>query len=593
MARLQEWIHNMEEGRGAKLVKLAGALLVFITVALLYDLRAFKNFSSQEAMDAAQLARNIADGKGYTTDFVRPFSLYLLKEHGKDPLTLLQEDHPDLANAPVYPVVLAAWLKLMPVNYEIPGGKPFSVYFPERWIAILNQLLLVVAALMVYALGKRLFDRWVGLVAALLFVGTELFWRFSVSGLSTMLLMVIVLGVFRCLVALDEGQRDKSASSGRMASIAAMAGLLIGLAGLTRYSFIFLIVPALALVLMFAPAARAKVAWTMGLVFLLVVTPWIVRNYMVSGTPFGTAGYAVMELTPPFPEDSLQRSIDPGVDFDRLTINDFVRKLAIYTRAAVETQIPKMGGNWITAFFLAGVLMPFRNKTLSRMRLLLLGSLALFILVQAWGRTQLSETSPDLSSENLLVILAPMVFIFGAGFFFVLLEQLDIPYLALKQAIIALFGVIVCAPMILAILPPKVHPYAYPPYFPPTIQQIGRWMKEKELTMSDIPWAVAWYGDRQCVWTTLNYDKDFYKINDDIKPVQALYLSPATMDNKLLFEIIRPIVKGEKPWGRFVFESLARGEVPPGFPLKQSRMDILPDHLFLTDWERWKVPAAN
>ncbi len=28
-------------------------------------------------MDSAQLARNIADGKGYTTLFIRPFSLYL------------------------------------------------------------------------------------------------------------------------------------------------------------------------------------------------------------------------------------------------------------------------------------------------------------------------------------------------------------------------------------------------------------------------------------------------------------------------------------------------------------------------------------
>ena len=36
--------------------------------------------ATQEAMDAAQLARNIAQGKGYTTLFIRPFSMYLVKK---------------------------------------------------------------------------------------------------------------------------------------------------------------------------------------------------------------------------------------------------------------------------------------------------------------------------------------------------------------------------------------------------------------------------------------------------------------------------------------------------------------------------------
>ena len=44
----------------------------------------------------------------------------------------------------------------------------------------------------------------------------------------------------------------------------------------------------------------------------------------------------------------------------------------------------------------------------------------------------------------------------------------------------------------------------YPPYFPPEIQQIAGWMKPDELMMSDVPWAVAWYGDRQCVWLSLD-----------------------------------------------------------------------------------------
>ena len=61
-------------------------------------------------MDTAQLARNIADGKGYTTLFIRPLSLYLVQKHNEArqasaPATAgadfaqIQAAHPDLANA--------------------------------------------------------------------------------------------------------------------------------------------------------------------------------------------------------------------------------------------------------------------------------------------------------------------------------------------------------------------------------------------------------------------------------------------------------------------------------------------------------------
>ncbi len=46
-----------------------------------YDLHCYRNFSSPEAMDAAQVARNVAEGKGFSTDFIRPFSIYLLQKH--------------------------------------------------------------------------------------------------------------------------------------------------------------------------------------------------------------------------------------------------------------------------------------------------------------------------------------------------------------------------------------------------------------------------------------------------------------------------------------------------------------------------------
>ena len=112
-------------------------------------------------------------------------------------------------------------------------------------------------------------------------------------------------------------------------------------------------------------------------------------------------------------------------------------------------------------------------------------------------------------------------------------------------------------------LPPKTSPVAYPPYYPPDIQQTAGWMKENELMMSDVPWAVAWYGRRQCVWLTLNAQDEFNAINYWMKPVQALYLTPKTMDSRFVSDWVRA---REHSWGSFILQVVTQNQIPPGFP---------------------------
>ncbi len=52
-------------------------------------------------MDVAQLARNISEGKGYTTDFIRPLSIYLMQSHGGEGSKVLKAADTDLVNPPV------------------------------------------------------------------------------------------------------------------------------------------------------------------------------------------------------------------------------------------------------------------------------------------------------------------------------------------------------------------------------------------------------------------------------------------------------------------------------------------------------------
>jgi hypothetical protein len=177
--------------------------------------------------------------------------------------------------------------------------------------------------------------------------------------------------------------------------------------------------------------------------------------------------------------------------------------------------------------------------------------------------------------------------VFGASFFFTLLEQMTLPLAQLRYAIVAGFATLCCLPMILELLSPKAVPVVYPPYYPPEIQQTAGWMKPDELMMSDVPWAVAWYGDRQCVWLTLDAQDQFFALNDYVKTVQALYLTPLTMDGKFVSDWIRT---GEFSWGSFIIDSVVKNKIPPTFPLLEAPTGFLPDRLFLTDRKRW-IPA--
>src|SRR5262252_2476459 len=80
-AQVQQWIHELEVGRLSRGFQFVPVALAVIALAVFYDVGNYRGFSSPEPMDAAQLARNVAEGRGYTTDFIRPFSVYLVKKH--------------------------------------------------------------------------------------------------------------------------------------------------------------------------------------------------------------------------------------------------------------------------------------------------------------------------------------------------------------------------------------------------------------------------------------------------------------------------------------------------------------------------------
>jgi hypothetical protein len=602
--QIQKLIHLMEVGSLARYLRFLALGLAVVGLAFLYNLRAYRNLATQEAMDSAQLARNVAEGKGYSTQFIRPFSLHLLQTNNilkyanrpgntnLDFAWIKTRPHPDLANPPAYPMMLAGLMKILPFHYPVEQKKPFWSanshfwrYQPDFLIAIFNEFLLLAVVGLTFLIARQLFDKSVAWLSALLLIGCELLWQFSVSGLSTMLLLVIFLGLVWNMLKIEELAREPLTRPNRLLRLALTAGVLAGIGALTRYAFGWVIVPVA--VFLFLCGGQRRGLYLLAALggFVVVLAPWVIRNYAVSGTLFGTAGFAIVEGTGLFPGFQLERAVHP--DFTHaLWFRPYLSKLTGNTHDLLVNDLPRLGGSWASVLFWAGLLLGFRGTAVRRMRYFLLMCLGTFVVVQAMGKTQLSDESPTLNSENLIILLVPLVFIYGASFFFTFLGQMRLPVPQMSYVVIIVFAGLSCLPLISTLLSPKTTPVVYPPYYPPDIQMTASWMQEDELMMSDVPWAVAWYGHRQCVWLTLNTKDDFYAINDEIKLVQALYMTPVTTDGKFVSAWLHA---GENSWGNFVLQAVSQNQIPQGFPLRNAPTGFLPERVFLTDRERWRT----
>jgi hypothetical protein len=183
-----------------------------------------------------------------------------------------------------------------------------------------------------------------------------------------------------------------------------------------------------------------------------------------------------------------------------------------------------------------------------------------------------------------------------------LLEQFGVQQAGWRVFVMGAFTVLAAMPLWFSLLMPLHSALAYPPYYPPYIQEKAGSVGERDLIMSDFPWAVAWYGQRQSVWLSLKYSEevspkyrnDFRTMNQQGKPIRALYLSARTL-KAVETQSLAAWLRGEgaenwekavSDWDTFVLlGAYLKQEVPTGFPLKRAPFGLAPE-LFLSDSER-------
>ena len=566
-ASAQEWVHWLEEGPGGRWVRRGAVLLGLLVLSLATVDKQFHGPADEMVLLQADVGRQVAAGHGFTTLVNYPQTAALMQtRHGVTPDRVAF--YPELHQAPLYSIVIAASLRLLPAAWReslfASPPVPPDGFAADYFLLALNLVLLWIAAWQTFRLAARLFDgrvAWVAVLALLLSAGV---WEQVVLVNGTPLLMVLVLGTFQLLAAEESGAPAAARGFVRWLAVGGLCGLLF----LAEYSAGLLFLVALGYAgWRLEGRGRKQALIMMAAGFALVATPLVVRNIRLTGNPVALAWQNLaLKAGDSTAEPAVQRTLlsaEPPV----LDLNKLANKGLTGLQRNVQSRIWAAGGYFLAAFFVCGLLYQFRRPAVNRVRWVFTAGLLLLIAAQPFLNSGESPRQP-------VSYLLPLVLIFGTGFFFVLVESTAA--LAARGRLAAtVLLVLQAAPLLHDVLEPRRLHFHYPPYFPAMFMgiraEVGRRGGLSNFgVMADVPAGLAWYG-RQQVWAQPDRIRDFYAISIE-QSIGLLLLTPATLDRPFFAQLA---VSGTGPethlamfqgWGP-VYAGLVTGRMPPDFPL--------------------------
>lgn len=415
----------------------------------------FQGLVLPDAMDSAQLARQIADGNGFTTKVVRPLGIEQVAARPQPA---------DAYNAPLYPIVLA-------IAFNAAGGAG------DRVVGVLTTAFGFLTAVLAFVLGARLLDRRAGWIAAALIVLHIGFLRTGISGLHVTLLATLVTLLFYVTIKHGDTLRDSF-----------FCGALWALIYLTDYAGIVLGAPVLGMLI----AGRQR--WVKHVAvflagFVILAGPWLARNWTVCGGPFfGLSSYSVATGTSVYPGLSIYHIPQPGfsggIGFATAHLRQLSAKV-LGNLGAAQTTLASTFGLCIIPLLGLGLFLDLGGRGGNRAKWGLLAGLLLLACALAFGRPRF---------ELFLAFLGVAAAVGAAALSRILAERgLGA---GVRRAVLAAVLALAALPLAIFVLTPT-EAAAVPR---DDFEYLGRLLPGDAVVVTDQPWAAAWYADRTAVW---------------------------------------------------------------------------------------------
>lgn len=585
--QIQEWVHRIEEGHWkhrvqfAVLISTMAAMFVCFVLDPWY-MGLFKGLSHPKVMEQAQIARELSLGNGFSTKMIRPLAYgQFISKRGSAPTTRM----PDTFHAPLWPMALMPAFKL--INLWPDSFSPYRAPIKDRWemstrevtyigdrvVSGMAVIFFFLAVWISFLTARRIFDHLLGVWTVVLTLSCGLLWRFALSGLPQMLMLFLFSWAVYAMVRAMEAQNEARSPRAWLAFMALLFGLMTLANGLCAWTFLGALIYCVAHF-----KSRLKTFLVMASIFGLVYSPWIARNYVVSHTMFGTSPYVVLSGIRGS-EAATMRSMDQ--DFTGLNLGSLRRKLQSSASEQMGALFDNLGRNLAAPVFFLALLHLFKKSVPRSLRWAGFSMWSFSALGMAiFG---LDDEGSGLRATDLNVLFIPLFSTFGMAFILVLWSRLE---LAAKPLRYTFFGIIFCLsalPLLnMASLGGK-SPVQWPPYMPPSIALLREWTAPDEVIASDMPWAVAWYGNRRSLWlpSTVQEFLDFNSSDRFGGKIAGIYLTPVSCNKPLISDI----VKGDfKEWAPFILRSVNIKD----FPMRSViPMPAENECIFYSDRDRW------
>ncbi len=493
--RQSEEFHAKARYVGISLMVALGAALLY----LVYQATQFDDLVNINALDMAQISRNVARGDGFTTKFIRPLTLAVNEN------TTTIAKHPDLVTPPLHPLLTAGLFKVFGASARVAA-----------WACGLCFLLTIGIT---YWLAIRVFSGQVATLAMVMVATDTALLQYAVSGLETSLLTLLVTLLFLVLFTHWQAKRYQTLLS-------AIAGAVACLIYLTQYAWLVIWLPVLLVIIYNAERERKLTnAIVFVVISVLVGMPWFVRNYNITGDPFFTYRWteAVMG-TMTHSANTLFRTWNespPGfISFAMDAPREMYQKVRtglLYLRPVVVDT----GGPFIAVFFWVAILIPLGGLGFERIRKAVYATIVLLTIV-------LSVLG---ASGRLVAPLAPFMTVVGLALFCELLNRRvgrlpELPKRRWRSTGTAILLAVHIIPLALVMMP------GFPTYYTQGValqraaNELNSFLEEGRPVITDVPWVVAWYADRPAIWLPFQ-PVDARRIESEIGRVDSLLLTPA------------------------------------------------------------------
>lgn len=440
-----------------------------------------------DAMDYAQLARNILRGRGYTTYVLRP----LLAAPA-----LLGQPVPDTTHGPLYPGVLALLFGILGVRDNV--------------VILFSEACYVVTTFCLFLLGRRLFTPLTGAVAALAYAVHARTIEQAASGLPITLqaLMFTALALALAAVLTPPENGDLWMLENRTRTLCVAIGAL--LAGLCLSDPFFVLLAPLVLVYLYRNHAIRDAGGPLSVTIILLglLAPWWYWLGHASGNPvLGGRWQEVRHMT----------LVNPGALY-RLFATDLKGAYAAAEplRLAMDSVNRAFGvtfgilGGAVLGVFLLSCLVPLEGVHRQVRKFCML---SLVVLLVSAGIFPYGLTA------NAAIV--PLVIVFAAAFLEHLVVVVSLPPRQLA-ALAAIFIASTAFPLPSVVNSPTEARALRQLRI--AAGQVGSAMKEDEVALSDQPWIVAWYCDRPAVWIPAA-PGGVTKVRKELPKLRWLYLT--------------------------------------------------------------------